>query len=686
VRGGGKGNRKSADGSHHAKNTLPHDERLRDTANNDTATGVSRDDAADDTSTAAAPELTARKRAVFLAITLALPLLLLALLEVGLRVFDRSGGNPLVVEAPFGDGSYVIANPQVGVRWFGTANAPSARVEPFLLRKPEGALRVIALGESSTYGFPHPPTASFPRVLSDMLRDVQPGRVVEVINLGIPATNSWTLRDIAGEVLKLEPDMVLVYAGHNEYYGALGVASTAGGGAGSALVRATLALQRLRLGQLVQGIVSRLRGTAPGGVTEQSPVEGSPGEGSAAVATYMETIADQEPIELGDDTYVAGVRQFRSNLAATLSRFREAGVPVLVGSLTSNIRDQPPLASPANDLPGAAREVYESAMQRLQHAAVAGDSAALRDLFVRARDMDVVRFRAPSVFDTVVMDVAARQGAVYVPVRERFVQEASGGIPGSNLFTEHVHPDVRGQAILADEFASAIRNSGLLADAQWERRRSLDAYVQEMGITRFDSLLTAHTIRTVTSRWPFVPVADARDYRGTYEPVDMVDSLAFLASRGGVNWLSAKGMLADAFMQSGSPAAAAAEYAGIVREAPPMFEEPRRRYAEALLRSGQLNAAEKALADAQRIQPTPAAEILRAQLLLARGDTAGTVNALRDAVETWPDDAALHFQLSLAYALSGDMNLARSEALHVLRVRRDFPGLVEWLRTISPEQ
>jgi hypothetical protein len=128
--------------------------------------------------------LSPRRRAAFTAIAMALPFLLLTLVEVGLRLLDPRGGAPLFVRAPTGDGRLLVANPRVSERWFrGEGSPPAPRAEPFLAEKPRDGLRVVALGESSTYGFPYPATASFPRVLADMLRDVLPGRTVEVINL-----------------------------------------------------------------------------------------------------------------------------------------------------------------------------------------------------------------------------------------------------------------------------------------------------------------------------------------------------------------------------------------------------------------------------------------------------------------------------------------------------------------------
>jgi hypothetical protein len=73
------------------------------------------------------------------------------------------------------------------------------------------------LGESSVHGDPYGPAYAFPAFLQQRLAAALPDSVVEVVNCGVPAVASWHVRLVAEEVVRYRPDVVLVYAGHNDF-------------------------------------------------------------------------------------------------------------------------------------------------------------------------------------------------------------------------------------------------------------------------------------------------------------------------------------------------------------------------------------------------------------------------------------------------------------------------------------
>ena len=603
---------------------------------------------------------------VFLAITLLTPVALFAVAEIVARLVWPEGALPLFVTAPVGDGQYLAANRGVARRWFVRERTPPApMMEPFAARKPDRAFRVFVLGESSTAGFPYPRNGTFSRVLRDMLRDVLPEDSVEVVNLGIAATNSYALVDIAREVRAQAPDAVLIYAGHNEFYGALGAASTENVlGSSPALKRAYLWMLRSRLVLALRHAVVRARAGA------------EPSERDAA--TLMEALARNREIPLESDLYRRGVQQFEGNLMRAIETFRDEDVPVFVGSLASNLRDQPPLASPANRGPTRAEGVYLQARRTLG----GGDLTLAQLLYARARDLDVVRFRAPTEFNLIVDRVAKKTGATYVAIAEAAAREAPGGVPGDEFFLEHVHPNRRGYATIARVFFESIRDAGFGGRrAQLGRLRPPAEYHAGMELTAFDERIVRHTVRTLTSRWPFVAANRRGDYRGSYRPVDLFDSLAFEVSRGGP-WEAGKLRLAAEYERTKRYDLAAAEYRGLARDAP-FFEEPHRLLGRSLLAKGEEAEAERAFQRAFTLRPTTYTANVLATLALRRRELPRGIALLKQSLALQPNQPDALHQLSLAYGLAGDVQNARWTALRLRQLSPGFPGLAQWLQSLG---
>ena len=602
---------------------------------------------------------------MFLGITVLTPLLVFAAAELIARAVWPEGALPLFVEAPIGNGRYLVANRGVARRWFAHEDSPPApMLEPFAVQKPARAFRVFVLGESSTAGFPYPRNGTFSRVLRDMLRDVLPGDSVEVINLGIAATNTYTLLDIAGEVAAQSPDAVVIYAGHNEYYGALGAASTEN------VVGSSPAVKRAYLWMLRSRVVLALRGAL-----RRRPRDA---DRQRETATLMETLAADREIPLESESYRRGVQQFERNLRRVVEVFRDDGIPVFIGSLASNLRDQPPLAARANRGPERAEGVYLDARRAIG----AGDATLAPMLFARARDLDVVRFRAPTEFNHVIERVAKRTGAHYVPVAETAARDAPSGVPGNEFFLEHVHPNRNGYATIARVFFESMRADGFFGRrAELERLRSPADYRAGMELTAFDERIVTHTVKTLTGRWPFVASTRRADYRRSYQPTDLFDSLAFAVS-GGATWEVAKLRLAADFERRGDYEPAAAEYRGLVRDAP-LFEEPLRLLGRALLASGKDDEAERVLQRALALQPSSFTLNGLANLALKRRDLPRGIALLNQSLGVQPNQPEALHQLSLAYALAGDVGNARVTAVRLRQVAPGFPGLAEWLHSLG---
>ena len=614
--------------------------------------------------------LSPAKAAVFLAITLALPFLLLALLEIGLRVGNYGGDTRAFVSPEVLGRRYLVPGPNVGKRYFPQEKyPPSPPGDAFLAVKPAHSLRIFVLGESSAAGFPYPPNGAFARVLEDALADVLPHDTVEVVNMGMAATNSYTIVDLTGEIIDQKPDAIVIYGGHNEYYGALGAGSTESLGSHPSFVRAYLKLQRLKtlvlLRNATNGVLRAVRGGRSTRDIEQD-------------ASRMESVVGNQRITLDSKAYQAGVEQYESNLRIAIGKFRSHGIPVFVGSTPSNLRDMPPFGPSAIPPDSTATFVFDSA-----RATLARDSVRAASLFARARDLDVIRFRAPGEFQSVVQRVAGETGSSYVPVAEGFAAASPYRIPGANIFLEHVHPNQQGYVLIARLYYDAIARQNFLGrKADVSRFGGWEKYTQGMKLTELDQRIAYHTIETVKTRWPFVPVSKQLDYRGTYRPTNYLDSLAFTVSRGGLPWAQAKSMLADRYAAAGQVEMAVGEYEGLIRDEPGI-EVAWRLAGRALLSANQPERAKPFLQRAYAIEPNKYTAMSLGMIALQEKDVPRAIPYLEETLQLDPNMTQAMYQLSLAYALNRNIGAARAMANRLAQVSPDYPGLANWMRTLG---
>lgn len=569
----------------------------------------------------AEPQLSPQRRRLFLGVMLATPWALLLLLELVLRVVGYGSSSPLFVEAG-GHPEWMEINPRVGERWFrGGPFVPTPEVEYFRATKPQDGLRIFFQGESSAQGFPYGHGAMPSRMLERRLALDHPGRAVEVVNVAFTAVNSWTLLDQVDEIVAQRPDAVLIYTGHNEYYGALGLRPRP-------LAKAALLVRHSRLAQLVAGGVGRL--------TSPRPMDDAP-------RTVMQLMAGEQQVPLGSERYEAGLRQFRTNIAELLARYRAAKVPVFIGTVASNERDQPPLDG--RDTPAA------KAYARARALEAKGDTAGARDSYREARDLDALRFRAPAAINAIIREEATRHGATVVESAERLAASSPGGVVGASLMLEHLHPNLDGYAIVAGAFHEAMRASGVGGSVRGSTTAEAGTSRAHATVTPVDSMVGVLRTDRLVSGWPFrargqerTPVVD------TLTPRTQVEGLAQSVVLGRLPWTEATERLRTAAEEAGNHELAMRAASALAQEIDwspvPCLDAARAAVA--------MGSDDDALAWAQcslAREETAAGQRLLGIALLHRGDREAAIARLRRAVQLAPGDRRVQAVLQSAEAL-----------------------------------
>ena len=464
---------------------------------------------------------------VFKIISVAVPFCLLVLLECGLRLFHYGHDLSLFIEYP-NDKNYLYLNPDASKRYFiNQKNATTGNVEPFQKKKAPGTRRIFVLGESTTIGYPYFHNGSFHRWLQYRLTHTFPDQQFEIINLALTAVNSYTVLGFARELVGYEPDAVLIYTGHNEYYGAMGVGSTEQLGGNPALVNAMLRLRSLKIMQLAANWYQKALALGAGSKSEND-------------GTRMRRMVAAQQIPYQSELYERGVEQFRANMGEVLDIFARQNVPVFIGNLVSNERDLKPFVSfPADStrFPGFAQN-YRVALGLLQKAdsteayrylqkanenyeshalchyylgqleSARGNAAAARGHFSKARDLDGLRFRAPAEFNQIIRQLADKHSNVHlVDVKGVFETASPNGMIGKELILEHVHPDLKGYALMSDAFYEALKKAKFISPAPGAEM-SFARLRKEMPVPSIDSLAGVYKVANLKSSWPFNAALD----------------------------------------------------------------------------------------------------------------------------------------------------------------------------------
>ena len=407
------------------------------------------------------------------------PLFFLGFLEVGLRLAGYGYSTDFFVPSKINGEDFLIPNRKFTHQFFPPALARAPLPMRMAAKKPEGTYRIFLFGESAAYGDPDP-SFGMGRFLEALLETRYPDADFEVVCVAITAINSHVILPIARDCAKRDGDMWIIYMGNNEMVGPFGAGTVFGEKAPSlGFVRASLLLKSTRIGQLVGEMISAVGG----------------GSGQPESWNGIEMFSKNQ-LRHDDPARLKAYENFRGNLEDIIREGEKAGVPVIVSTVGSNLRDCSPFSSlhsiqlEEEKLPTWDRlfqnglELEEAGSLKaaleayLQAATIDPEFAELQfrmgrcylglgennlaiEAFNRARDHDALAVRADSTINQIILDAMAKHAdgsVVGVDAEKALAGQMPDGIPGKELFYEHVHFTLEGNYRLARILAERVGN------------------------------------------------------------------------------------------------------------------------------------------------------------------------------------------------------------------------------------
>ncbi len=538
---------------------------------------------------------------------------------------------------------------------------------PFVLPKSKaaGTYRIFVLGESAAMGFPNP-SFGFARVLEAMLRARYPQTRFEIVNTAIVAINSHVVLPIARQCASQQPDLFIVHLGNNEVVGPFGAAGVLGPFSASRdMIRANLAVKTTRAGQLLQSLVGAF------GQAKERP----------RVWDGMATMA-RSHVRADDDRLVRINAHFRENLEDICRAGTDTGALVIVCSIPVNLKDSAPFGSLHNPTLAdkqleAWNEVYKAGARHEENKEYAaairlyeqasriddqfadlsfclgrcnsalGKTSEAKDHFARARDLDTLRFRTDTTLNRTIREVVAGRNdhrVRLVDAERTFERSSPGGIPGEELFLEHVHMNFKGNCLLARTVFECLAELAppQLGEGRDDKAGTLsdEQCAERLGYTEWNELNIVKQIASiVTEGKPF--------------------TMQFDSTERGKRWMARAAALHERF-ESGGVKKALAVYQEAVQDAP---EDPMLRVAlgELLLTLGpaMAGAAEEQFVEAlSRVRHDPTNHYRLGELRRMAGRLDEAEGHFRAALRLDPDYMRANFGLAEVCAARGEQDQA----------------------------
>jgi len=330
-------------------------------------------------------------------------------------------------------------------------------------------IRIFCLGGSTTAGYPYNTLpqynchASFPNYLRAILQYNKNMPDLEILNAGCNALNSFNILQVFKDLIKYHPDIVIVYTGHNEFFGPNEFALPKEKALLYYNQKFSDFLVQLRRTYLYQGLRWFIRlFSKKSEVSHQDYLSWS----KQNYVTYEDSI--NEIVK----------QNFRKNLTVLARLAREKNIKVVLCTPVSNWTFPPFISKHCQNWHPQeqsrwdslyvqaqkyyAEEKYEESLNCWEQ--LKSIDSAYADLYYqmgkahtklaqydyasyalwKAKDYDALPFRARSYISPIVREVALNEGLLLVDLEQFFIQMSDQMIPHAGLLLEHLHPNTTG--------------------------------------------------------------------------------------------------------------------------------------------------------------------------------------------------------------------------------------------------
>lgn len=597
-----------------------------------------------------------------------------------------SGYAPLFIKRASANGEPVYETAANKVDWF--------NLQQFSARPHVDVTRIFCVGGSTTYGRPYDDRTSFCGWLRVFLPAVDPNRRWEVINAGGISYASYRVAELMEELADYEPDLFIVYSGHNEF-----------------LEKRTYdrLLETPRVFLDLGAMASRLRlYSALYDLAYDEPRRMQDDLLPTEVRAILDHSVGPESYHREDSIRPAVVDHYHNSLKRMAQISERAGSKIIFISPASNLGDFSPFKSePSTGM--SVSDIQELSSLKLAVAGsldredhkraleLAGQALALdprdadllflqaralrglgqidaaRKAFIESRDEDVCPLRALTPFRQIVTEVARENDTGLVDFVKLVEERSTDGIAGSEWFLDHVHPTIEGNRQLALALIEEMIGKGFVSPVKTWNATAI-AEISEVLTGSLDQRAHAVALKNLSK---------VLGWAGKYEEALRLAARAAVTipEDGGIH-LQLGGLL----RQQGDKDGALAEFREAVRLAP-WNARAHRNLGLILSELNQLSEARAELLAAIRLDPgLVEAYYDMGYVMHANGQEREAEAYYRITLDLDPTNADAHNNLGLVLAQRGDFPAAMeafSQAVRMDPGHRDANKNLERIRRMQ---
>lgn len=345
----------------------------------------------------------------------------------------------------------------------GIDSKPYSYCTSFKKYKSKNSYRVFMIGESSLSGWPYSTDQSIQKKIEYIANDHQTGKNIELITVSIAGFNSSILLDLISQIIKYEPDMIIIYSGHNEFYGYNGYT-------GQNRKSQFAIIETAENIMLNNGLLKMIKY-----------------DNYFDDLEFVIPFCSKDPIiELNQKIYDKIKEQYFSNMLEIIELCKENKTKIILSILPDNYLLQPVGVTNQNHNTSA-DIVYNNARMALMRD---GDQGMALKLFQKAKDLDALRLRIPEEFSEGIKKIAIKRKIELADIKSIYISRSKSTIPDNDLFADYIHPNINGLNIIAEVYAKIIiaaQQTRMLGENNGSNR--IRPIVDSMSIAKNDLLI-----------------------------------------------------------------------------------------------------------------------------------------------------------------------------------------------------